>query len=254
MSRKKRRLANLQNAESQTYTGTQELIDSEEGLIGYSTEIVRKFFSKMDLENRIVSNGRTLLEFGAGTGFLADIFRSTFQIKPDCVELDLDLVAHVKGRGFNCFQFLNETSQNYAAIYSSNVLEHIEDDSAILLELFKSLTPGGIIGIYVPAHPFLYSSMDAEIGHVRRYKRSELRDKVLAAGFEIQSLTYDESVGFLASALVKIVGYKNQANLGSKNSLVFYDNYIYPISRVLDRLGFRYIVGKNLILVGLKRS
>ncbi len=83
MSRKKRRLANLQNAESQTYTGTQELIDSEEGLIGYSTEIVRKFFSKMDLENRIVSNGRTLLEFGAGTGFLADIFRSTFQIKPD---------------------------------------------------------------------------------------------------------------------------------------------------------------------------
>jgi SAM-dependent methyltransferase len=252
MSRKKRRVANLQNADSQAYTGTQELLDSEEGLIGYSTEIVRKFFSKMSLENRIVSNHGTLLEFGAGTGFLAEIFRSTFQIKPDCVELDLDLVAKIKSRGFNCFQFLDETTQNYNAIYSSNVLEHIEDDSAILADLFKSLTPGGVIGIYVPAHPFLYSSMDSEIGHVRRYKRSELREKVLAAGFDIQSLTYDESIGFLASCLVKIVGYKNQANLGSKNSLVFYDKFIYPVSRVLDRLGFRYIIGKNLILVATK--
>jgi SAM-dependent methyltransferase len=207
----------------------------------------------LDLENRIVRNGGTLLEFGAGIGFLADIFRTSFQILPECVELDLNLVAHIESRGFKCFQFLKETKQDYAAIYSSNVLEHIEDDSATLSELFKSLIPGGVIGIYVPAHPFLYSSMDAEIGHVRRYKRSELRDKVIAAGFEIQSLTYDESIGFLASALVKIVGYKNQANLGSKNSLIFYDKFIYPISRVLDRLGFRYIIGKNLILVATKQ-
>jgi hypothetical protein len=94
--------------------------------------------------------------------------------------------------------------------------------------------------------------MDKEIGHVRRYTRSELRNKVQDAGFTIESLTYDEFLGFFASIFVKIVGYKNGANLGSKNSLIFYDKVIYPMSKVLDFLGFRFILGKNLLLIATK--
>jgi hypothetical protein len=252
MAKKKKPMARIQNSESRAYTGTQELLDSEAGLIGYSTEIVRKLFSKMGLQKRIIEKNGDLLEFGAGTGFLAEIFQSRFQIKPDCVELDPKLAKVILQKDFRCYQFLNETPQKYAAIYTSNVLEHIENDSAILKELFDSIMPGGIIGIYVPAHPILYSIMDKEIGHVRRYTRSELKEKVNVAGFSIQSITYDEFLGFFASVVVKIVGYKNRANLGSKNSLVFYDRIIYPISRVFDLLGFRYIVGKNLILIATK--
>ncbi len=132
------------------------------------------------------------------------------------------------------------------------MLEHIEDDSAILKDLFEALENGGVIGIYVPAHPFLYSTMDKEIGHVRRYTGSELRNKVQGAGFTIQSLTYDEFVGFFASMFVKVVGYKNSANLGSKSSLVIYDKMIYPVSRILDFLGLRFVLGKNLILIAVK--
>jgi hypothetical protein len=40
-----KKIGHIQNTESQTYTGTQELKDSEVGLFGYSTEIVRKFFA-----------------------------------------------------------------------------------------------------------------------------------------------------------------------------------------------------------------
>ena len=248
-----RRLDNVQNSESQAYTGTQQLMDSEVGLVGYSSEIVRKFYTKMDLHNRIIAENGHLLEFGAGTGFLAELFYSRFNIKPDCVELDPDLIKHIKKKGFSCFQFLHEIPEKYTAIYTSNVLEHIENDTAALKELFESLIPGGKIGIYVPAHPILYSTMDKEIGHVRRYTRSELKEKVLDAGFLIQSISYDDFIGFFASAFVKIVGYKNKANLGSEKSLLFYDRYIYPISRVLDLIGFRFILGKNLLLIATKR-
>jgi len=248
----KKSQAPLQNVETQNYTGTQELLDSEVGLIGYSTQIIRKFFNKMDLDKRIIENNGTLLEFGAGTGFLAEIFLSNFQIQPDCVELDPKLVTLIKNKKLNCYQFLAETSQNYSAIYTSNVLEHIQNDSAILEELFDSLLPGGVIGIYVPAHPILYSQMDKEIGHVRRYTRSELKRKVLGAGFTIESITYDDFIGFFASLVVKTVGYKNGANLGSKRSLIFYDKVIYPISRVMDFFGFKYLLGKNLILIATK--
>ena len=249
---KKKSRAAIQTVETQNYTGTQELLDSEVGLIGYSTQIIRKFFGKMDLDKRIIENNGTLLEFGAGTGFLAEIFLTKYQIQPDCVELDPKLVTIIKNKKLNCYQFLAETSQNYTAIYTSNVLEHIQDDSAILEELFDSLLPGGVIGIYVPAHPILYSQMDKEIGHVRRYTRSELKSKVLAAGFTIESITYDDFIGFFASLVVKIIGYKNGANLGSKRSLIFYDKVIYPISRLLDFFGFNYLLGKNLILIAIK--
>jgi len=252
VSKKNKSKPLVQNYQSQVYAGTQELRDSEVALIRYSTEIVRKFFSKMDLQKKIVEKRGDLLDFGAGTGFLAEIFHSRFQIKPDCVEIDPSLLKLIEQKKFRCFQFLSQTPQDYAAIYTSNVLEHIDDDSAILKKLFDSLKPGGIIGIYVPAHPILYSAMDKEIGHVRRYTRSELRKKVLAAGFSIQSITYDEFIGFFASALVKFIGYKNQASLGSQKSLLFYDKIIYPASRIFDAFGFRYILGKNLILVACK--
>lgn len=247
-----RRLVNVQSSESQAYTGTQQLMDSEAGLVGYSSEIVRKFYTKMDLHNRIIEKNGHLLEFGAGTGFLADLFYSRFNIKPDCVELDPDLIKHIKKKGFNCFQFLREIPEKYTAIYTSNVLEHIENDSAALKELFESLIPGGRIGIYVPAHPILYSAMDKEIGHVRRYTRSELREKVLEAGFSIESITYDEFIGFFASAAVKIIGYKNKVSLGSKRSLILYDSFVYPLSKALDGLGFRYLIGKNLLVIAEK--
>lgn len=252
MPKKIKELSPIQNPESPAYTGTQALLDSEVGLVRYSTEIVRKLFSKMELQDRIITKNGSFLEFGAGTGFLAEIFRNNFHIEPDCVDLDPNLVDLVKSKNFQCFQFLYQTPRNYSAIYTSNVLEHIEDDSATLKELFDALAPGGVIGIYVPAHPFLYSNMDKEIGHVRRYKRSELRSKVQSAGFTIQTLTYDESIGFFASIFVKVIGYKNNANLGSKGSLVFYDRVVYPISRIFDLLGFKYILGKNLILIATK--
>jgi SAM-dependent methyltransferase len=252
MSKNRKLKVAFQNAESHAYTGTQELLDSEVGLVGYSTEIVRKFFSRMGLENRIIQKNGKLLEFGAGTGFLAQIFQTRFGIKPDCIELDPNLVKKIRESDFECFQFLNELPQKYQAIYSSNVLEHIENDSEILEELYDTLTPEGVIGIYVPAHPILYSAMDFEIGHVRRYTRSELIKKVEKAGFKIQSISYDDFIGFFASMVLKAIGYKNKAGLGSKKSLIIYDKFIYPSSKILDQLGFRYLIGKNLLLIAVK--
>ena len=242
----------IQNRESPKYSGTQELVDSELGLIGYSSEIVSKFFNGMKLNEKIVEQNGDLLEFGAGTGFLAKIFISQFGIKPDCIELDPKLITVIKNHDLKCYQFLHEISQPYDAIYTSNVLEHIEDDTAILGELYDSLKPGGVLGVYVPANPILYSSMDREIGHVRRYTRSELKEKVESAGFTVQKLNYDDFIGFFASGVVKLIGYKNKANLGSQRSLIIYDKAVYPLSRILDKLGLRHILGKNLFLVAVR--
>lgn len=243
----------FQSAQVPEFKGIQQLIDSEIGLIKYSTELVRKFFNLMNLEKIMEQQGK-LLEFGAGTGFLAELFKNNFNLAPDCVELDPKLISTIRKKGFSCYQFLSELPYKYDAIYTSNVLEHILDDTKTLRELYASLKPGGVMCIYVPAHPLLYATMDKEIGHVRRYTKNELKDKVVSSGFQVLTLYYDDVLGFFASLVVKLFGYKNNIGLGSRKSLSFYDKFIYPVSKILDLLGFRFILGKNLILIARKKA
>jgi hypothetical protein len=240
---KDRRSNSRQDAKNPSYSGTQELIATENGLTRYSTAIVRKFHKALK-----INQGTYLLEFGAGTGFLAQIMYDKFGVRPICVELDPKLQDIVTEKGFICFQDLQSSKNSYDAIYTSNVLEHIENDVETLTHLYNALATKGLLGIYVPAHPVLFSQMDEKVGHVRRYRKSELVSKVQSVGFTVVKVQYDDFIGFFASLLVKIVGYGN-GGLGSRQSLKLYDNLIYPVSRLLDKLGFSGIIGKNIFLV-----
>jgi protein-L-isoaspartate O-methyltransferase len=240
---KEARKEHRQNTNDPSYSGTMELIATENGLIRYSTSIVSKFHKALK-----VNATTKLLEFGAGTGFLAQIMYEKFGVRAICVELDPNLQKVVAEKGFTCFRDLHSANNTYEAIYTSNVLEHIENDVETLADLYKTLNKGGLLGIYVPAHPMLFSQMDTKVGHVRRYRKNELVAKVQSVGFTVVKVQYDDFIGFFASLLVKIVGYRS-GGLGSRHSLKLYDNLIYPLSRILDKLGCSSILGKNIFLV-----
>ena len=241
----------VQDKEHVEYSGHQELRATEEGLIGYSTDIVLSLAKKMNVPREGKEN-ISVLEFGAGSGFLADIWRKEIGITPDCCEIDPILVKEIKARGLTVFEDVQNLPKKFDFVYTSNVLEHIEDDVSALKDLYAALSPTGVIGIYVPAFPFLFSGMDVAVGHVRRYRRKELVAKAKQAGFEVDLCHHADFIGFFASIALKIIGFKGRTNLGSTGSLKFYDSWIYPLSRFLDAIGFKYITGKNLILIGRK--
>jgi glycosyltransferase involved in cell wall biosynthesis len=81
------------------------------------------------------------------------------------------------------------------SVVALNVLEHVEQDERVLSELFTALRPGGSLIVLVPAHMRLYSDLDRNLGHYRRYSREELIDKFKAAGFEIAEARYFNWVG-----------------------------------------------------------
>jgi hypothetical protein len=58
-------------------------------------------------------------------------------------------------------------------VYSANVLEHIEDDLAIVKHCARLLEPGGWFVAFAPAGKWLYSEFDRIIGHHRRYGRAD---------------------------------------------------------------------------------
>jgi len=78
-----------------------------------------------------------------------------------------------------------------------NVLEHIEDDDAALRGLAGMLQPHGNLILLVPAHPFLYSPLDRNLDHFRRYRRGELHALLERSGFTVKRSFHFNMLGAL---------------------------------------------------------
>ena len=190
----------------------------------------------------------TIVDFGAGAGtFAVPLARSGRRIV--CVEPDDDLRLGLRAQGFEVhadIAAIAPGSVDY--IYSLNVLEHIEDDRAMLEYLGSRLKPGGALLIYVPAFEILYSSMDALVGHFRRYRRKQLTELAARAGLEIRHASYVDCLGFLAALIYRALGSSGTINSASVR---IYDRIAFPVSLIADRLCSR-ILGKNLLVVAGK--
>lgn len=130
-----------------------------------------------------------------------------------------------------------------AAVYV-NVLEHIEDDAEELRLVREALRPGGHVCIFVPALPWLYSELDATLGHFRRYTRPELEAKVRAAGLEVVHSRYFDVAGVLPWLVV----YRLLRRPMVRGQVETYDRFVVPLMRHLEAF-VRPPIGKNVLLV-----
>jgi len=234
-----------QNELQTCYSGTNELWANERSLEKYNHHIVSKFASQLKSNDRI-------LEFGAGIGTLASIFREVYSVKPHCIEIDPALREILIEREFSVYENSQSAQGPYSLIYTSNVLEHIPDDLESLKDMHNLLEAGGSLMIYVPAFMFLYSPADAALGHYRRYTKHELCDKLRLANFSIHSCRYSDSIGFFAWLTTRFFRSSTQNKISSDSSLKFYDRFIFPISHFLDEMGFKYFFGKNILIHAIK--
>lgn len=194
-----------------------------------------------------------VLDFGAGIGTLPLLWRELRGERPLCVEIDDSQRRLMQARGLECAADMTAIAPgSLDIIYSSNVLEHIEDDMDMLRQWHDKLAPGGMLVLYVPALEIIWSGLDVAAGHRRRYSRRKLARRMQQAGFEVLHTGYRDSVGFFASLLVKCLGYDTEGGLGSVSSLRIYDRWVFPLSRFLDLCGFRHVLGKNVLAVGRK--
>jgi 2-polyprenyl-3-methyl-5-hydroxy-6-metoxy-1,4-benzoquinol methylase len=135
-----------------------------------------------------------------------------------------------------------------SAIYI-NVLEHIADDRAELINVKKLLKTGGNLVVFSPALPILYGTMDGLSGHFKRYTKSELIELVRDSGFEVVQVEYFDFVGIFPYFLMyRILKVRTIGNGG----MFVYDNIILPVSTMLERLSRGRLIGKNLLIVGRK--
>lgn len=84
-----------------------------------------------------------------------------------------------------------------------DVLEHGEDDDAMLREALRVCVPGGSAVFTVPAYHYMWGDHDVAAHHFRRYSIKEIRQKIEGNGFQIQRITYYNSFLFPVSILYR---------------------------------------------------
>ncbi len=144
---------------------------------------------------------------------------------------------------------LIKSEQAPDSIIYVNVLEHIADDEGELEAVRRTLSESGRVFIFVPALKWLFSTFDERVGHVRRYSKLELEQKLRRAGFKILRSAYFDFPGifpwWINYCLLKSVTM-------DPGAVRFYDQFIVPTVRRIESV-INMPIGKNLIAVAEKR-
>lgn len=130
-----------------------------------------------------------------------------------------------------------------------NVLEHIKDDSVMLQQIHRLLVPEGKILLFVPALPCLYGTLDEAFGHVRRYTKALLADRLIAAGFRPLCVRYWNCVGVVSWF---VAGKVLRRRTFTAWSVRLYDTWVIPWTSLLERL-WPPPIGQSLIAVASKQ-
>jgi SAM-dependent methyltransferase len=187
--------------------------------------------------------GQSLLEVGAGLGELTERFADRDRIVvTDVDEAAVTFLREKFGgrRGFQVAALDLDDIQGSEApggpvesVLAVNVLEHFDDDVALLRELARLAVPGGNLVLWVPAFPALYGEFDRRVGHFRRYTPRTVRDVALLAGLRPRRIRAVNLLGGLAwwAAVSRGGGAAPDGRLAA-----VYDRCVVPVSRRLDRL------------------
>src|SRR5215831_13546057 len=196
-----------------------------------------------------------VLEVGAGLGGTTVHLRTGAQSEWVCLEPDpilaKELSATLEGSPSSVptrivvgdIQSL-DPAERFDCILYIDVLEHIEDDTGELSRASRLLANGGALVVLCPAFQTLFSAMDTALGHFRRYTARTLT-AVFPRELERREVFYLDSLGMVASLANKFVLRQHAPGGGQ---VKFWDGYIIPVSRVLDRL-VAYAAGRSVIAI-----
>lgn len=139
--------------------------------------------------------GEEILDIGCGIGILSNKLANMgynitgIDIDPDAIKMAKSnsvLPSYISG-DFLTYDF---GGKQFDTIIMADVLEHVKDDDGMIDNALTLLRPQGKIIIMVPALPSLFGYHDKEVGHLRRYSKRHIKDKLKEHGMTIQSIRY----------------------------------------------------------------
>jgi glycosyltransferase involved in cell wall biosynthesis len=141
--------------------------------------------------------GPSVLELGAGMGNLSRLL-SPRRRRYVATDIDEEHLARLRSRLAHrpnletavCDLMRPEDFAPFQGQMDSvvclNVVEHIPHDLTGLRNIYSALRPGGRAVVLVPQGQAVYGTLDVALGHVQRYSRKELQEKMTQCGFKVE--------------------------------------------------------------------
>jgi hypothetical protein len=179
----------------------------ERHILGPEAEIHWYYVSKGRALRSLLAGLRVpeLLDVGAGSGVFARQFldagvcRRALCVDPNYPE------EHVERTGEREIEFLRSVERvTQPLILMVDVLEHVDDDGALLRSYVERAPAGAHVLISVPAFRFLWSGHDVFLEHRRRYSRTQVEELVRRAGLEVVRTRYYFAILFPLVALLRL--------------------------------------------------
>jgi SAM-dependent methyltransferase len=147
-----------------------------------------------------------VLEVGGGIGNftpqLASVAQFVTSLEPNeyCFNQLREKIAPLKNAAAHrvtveALQSVIPAGKKFDAIVLMNVLEHIQDDRAVLAELKKYLAPDGRIVVLVPAGQWAFGPTDLKLGHYRRYTKPYTRALAADLQMTLEKMRYYNFIG-----------------------------------------------------------
>lgn len=230
------------------YTGDDVLDVMSQFAKRRNRSVERLIVKHLMLDRMDVEEPLKILEFGAGKGEFIHRFISNKKLETWVVELDDGYRAKL-AKHHKAFKDIAEIPDNHLdGIFLIDVLEHLKEDELFLKQFYQKLKSGGRLFIYVPARMELFSAFDRKIGHIRRYHKKELKQKIEKAGFRIEILRYHEILGYFAAWFNKLFSKANDGQLHA-GAVAIYDRFLVPPTNWLERW-VAVPIGKSLYVGG----
>lgn len=113
---------------------------------------------------------KTILDVGAGSGFFSSyLLENTSVQEAWCVDINYENDSDTLHCNKPVHYRRSIEQTDVELILFMDVLEHVEDDIALIREYVNKVPQGTRIVISVPAFQFLWSNHDIFLGHKRRY-------------------------------------------------------------------------------------
>lgn len=168
-----------------------------------------------------------ILDLGCGTGVVISELRTWSRpVGLDMSQLALGFCAK---RGLDALAIGDGTAMPFRAaafdaMIGLDVFEHIEDDQKAFAEALRVLRPGGVLVLSVPAFRFLWGPHDVALHHFRRYTVRQVRERLKAAGFEVEKASYSVFLLFPLVVLWRLIEKRKKGP--AKASLVAFPDWI----------------------------
>jgi 2-polyprenyl-3-methyl-5-hydroxy-6-metoxy-1,4-benzoquinol methylase len=182
----------------------------------------------------------TILDIGCGTGAMS----AKLAEHGNVVSADFSQLALTFSRKRNLNRLcasdaihLPFRSESFDVVVAMDILEHVEDDHAAIMEIQRVLKSGGRVISTVPAYRSLWSAHDVALMHHRRYTAAELRRLFESAALKIEKLTYAMTLLFPIVWLVRRLTRKS----APKSSLM-------PVPGIANRILVGILNAENALL------